>query len=87
MSEMSEYQRMKADQPAKIKGDPASVRPRYSPEVRKARAAEKTRRDQEARRRAYLVLSHRHEAEWTVLLASEKDGVAREKGPLPGDQT
>lgn len=58
----------------------------YSPEILKARKAEINRRNIESRRRAAIVLAHRYPEEYRALVQSEAEGLAFEKGPLPGDE-
>lgn len=84
------YQRMKREA-EESRPDPEGKRPvrprvRRDPKVAKARAAEKTRRYQEASRRAVIVLKGRFPEEWAAIFAEEQAGVDSEKGPLPGDE-
>lgn len=86
MTEETPYQRLRREREARrleeIAKDP---QPYYPPEVRKARNAEKNRRNAESRRRAHLILAQRHASEYAKLLEVEAAGLDEERGPLPGD--
>ena len=58
---------------------------KFPPEVAKARNSERTRRSVEARRRASLILAERYPEEYAELARIEREGIDREKCPLPGD--
>ena len=78
----SPYEELKNSGKTTLRGRPRQ----FDPEVAKKRTSEKARREQEARRRANIVLAHRHEDEWQELLNAERDAVNSERGPLPGDE-
>ena len=58
---------------------------KYSPEVRKARVAEQTRRAVLARARALTVLGKRYNDEFEELRKAERQIVDISSGPMPGD--
>lgn len=78
----SPYEELRQQGKTTLRGRPRQ----FSPEVAKARSSEKTRREAEARRRASIVLAHRHEDEWQELLTAEREAVNSERGALPGDE-
>ena len=53
--------------------------------VRKERAAERARRNSEARRRTFVVMAHRYPDEVAEVFKAELEGLNKERGPLPGD--
>lgn len=89
MSAETEYQRMRreaAEQRALSEKSAHSPRPyRLPPEVAKERAAERNRRNMEAKRRALMVLASRYPNEFEKLKDAELAAIHAEKGPLPGD--
>lgn len=80
------YQALRAQRQQRlVDSDTTSSRRVYPADVAKERSAEKTRRNVEARRRAWNVLALRYPDEFAGLLATERAGVDAERGPLPGD--
>lgn len=87
MADQTPYQALRAAKAAKpVEPEKPKRVYRRDPEVAKARAAERNRRNVEARRRAYLVLAQRYQAEFDEIYEAETRGLAAERGPLPGDE-
>lgn len=90
MAEETTYQRQRReaelDKRRGARFEQYEPRDAYPPETAKARKRERNRRHMEARRRALLVLSRAHAEEFERLVAEERRGVDRERGPLPGDE-
>lgn len=58
---------------------------RFTPEVSHERQAERNRREQQARRRALLIMADRHRDEWQQVMAEQRLAVEELRGPLPGE--
>ena len=90
VTDLSPYQQRRAAKASRRDaGEPQErgTRRKFDPDVAKARQLDRARREQEARRRAAIMLAAAHPEEWDELLTAEKRGVDDERGPLPGDLT
>lgn len=87
MSDLTPYQQAKAAR-LKLAADkppPPGRRARFTPEVARARALDRQRRNAEAHRRAWTILADRYPEDFNELLADELRGVWAERGHLIGD--